>query len=78
MKITKQGLKDLRPFLSGQDYPLLWTMDYIMDYNKDGSDKYVLSEINCSCVGITTELQYAKEVAKVFKPKSKSKSKSKK
>ncbi len=41
-------------------------MDYILDYNKDGSDKYVLSEINCSCVGITTELQYAKEVAEVF------------
>jgi len=69
MKLTKKGLKDLKPFLSGQSYPLLWTMDYILDYNKDGSDKYVLSEINCSCVGITTELQYAKDIAKVFKKK---------
>ncbi len=66
VKLTMKGLKDLQPFLNGQNYPLLWTMDYIMDYNEDGSDKYVLSEINCSCVGITTELQYAKDVAKVF------------
>jgi len=67
VKLTRDGLKDIKKFLAGQNYPLLWTMDYIMDYNKDGSDKYVLSEINCSCVGITTELQYAKEIAKVFK-----------
>jgi len=66
IKLTKNGLKDLKPYLAGQNYPLLWTMDYILDYNEDGSDKYVLSEINCSCVGITTELQYAEEVAKVF------------
>ncbi len=66
VSLTKKGLKDIKPFLKGQNYPLLWTMDYILDYNKDGSDKYVLSEINCSCVGITTELQYAKEVAEVF------------
>jgi glutathione synthase/RimK-type ligase-like ATP-grasp enzyme len=71
VKLTMKGLKDLKPFLSGQNYPLLWTMDYIMDYNKDGSDKYILSEINCSCVGISTELQYATEVAKVFKQESK-------
>lgn len=70
VKLTMKGLKDLQPFLNGQNYPLLWTMDYIMDYNEDGSDKYVLSEINCSCVGITTELQYAKDVAKVFDKKS--------
>jgi len=66
ISLTKNGLKDLKPFLQGQNYPLLWTMDYILDYNEDQSDKYVLSEINCSCVGITTELQYSKEVAKVF------------
>lgn len=69
IKLTKNGLKELKPYLRGQNYPLLWTMDYILDYNEDGSDKYVLSEINCSCVGITTELQYAQDVAKVFKKK---------
>jgi len=67
IKLTTDGLKDIKPYLNGKNYPLLWTMDYILDYNEDGSDKYVLSEINCSCVGITSELQYAKEVAKVFK-----------
>ena len=66
INLTMNGLKDLKPYLNGQNYPLLWTMDYILDYNEDGSDKYVLSEINCSCVGITTQLQYAKDVAKVF------------
>lgn len=71
IKLTMDGLKDLKPFLKGQNYPLLWTMDYILDYNEDGSDKYVLSEINCSCVGITSDLEYAKEVAKVFVPKKK-------
>lgn len=64
--LTTEGLNVLKPYLRGQNYPLLWTMDYILDYNEDGSDKYVLSEINCSCVGITSELQYAKDVAQVF------------
>ncbi|PLY07994.1 MAG: hypothetical protein C0625_03340 [Arcobacter sp.] len=73
--LTMKGLKDIKKFLNGQNYPLLWTMDYILDYNEDGSDKYVLSEINCSCVGITTELQYAKDVAEVFIPKKKKKKK---
>ena len=68
--ITMDGLKDLKPYLAGQNYPLLWTMDYILDYDENGNDKYVLSEINCSCVGITTELQYAKDVAKVFSKES--------
>ena len=71
INLTINGLKDIKPYLNGKNYPLLWTMDYIMDYNKDGSDKYILSEINCSCVGITSELQYAKEVAKVFAVKVK-------
>ena len=70
IQLTTDGLKNIKPFLAGQNYPLLWTMDYILDYNEDGSDKYVLSEINCSCVGITSDLEYAKEVAKVFKPKA--------
>jgi len=66
VKFTLDGLKDLKPFLGGQNFPLLWTMDYILDDHEANKDGYVLSEINCSCVGITTELQYAKEVAKVF------------
>jgi hypothetical protein len=41
-------------------------MDYILDYDDNGNDKYILSEINCSCVGITTEPELAEEVGKVF------------
>ncbi|AQW86041.1 putative protein (ATP-grasp domain) [Campylobacter pinnipediorum subsp. caledonicus] len=64
LALSQQGIKDIKPYLEGFDYPLLWTLDYILDYDKDGNDVYVLSEINCSCVGITTELQYAQDVAK--------------
>jgi glutathione synthase/RimK-type ligase-like ATP-grasp enzyme len=64
--LTKKALKDIKKHLNGQNYPLLWTMDYILDYDKKGKDNYVLSEINCSCVGITTQLELADEVAKVF------------
>lgn len=67
MKLSNQGIEDLRPYLEGQEFPLLWTLDYILDYDENGNDIYVLSEVNCSCVGITTELQYAKNVAEAFK-----------
>jgi len=69
IKLTTTGLKDIKKYLNGKNYPLLWTMDYILDYNEDGSDKYILSEINCSCVGITTELHYAKDIAAFFTSK---------
>jgi hypothetical protein len=64
--LTSKALKDIKEYLNGKNYPLLWTMDYILDYDKKGNDKIVLSEINCSCVGITTQLELATEVAKVF------------
>lgn len=66
VKVSNQGLQDLSPLLQGKEFPLIWTLDYILDYDENKNDRYVLSEINCSCVGITTELQYAKDVAKAF------------
>lgn len=36
--------------------PLIWTADFMLDTAEDGSDTYVLGEINCSCVGFTSEL----------------------
>lgn len=42
--------------LGGHDTPILWTADFILDTHLDGSDKYVLGEINCSCVGFTSHL----------------------
>lgn len=67
INLTLKGLKDLKPYCQNEDFPILWTMDYILDYDENQNDIYVLSEVNCSCVGITTQLQYAKELAKVFK-----------
>jgi len=66
LNVTLNAFEDIKPYLQGQNFPLLWTMDYIMDYDENGKDTYILSEINCSCVGITTELELAKEVGKVF------------
>ena len=42
--------------LGGYDLPLIWTADFIPDNNPDGTDKYVLGEMNCSCVGFTSHL----------------------
>ncbi|WP_257161865.1 Cj0069 family protein [Corynebacterium cystitidis] len=36
--------------------PLIWTADFMLDDAEDGGDTYVLGEINCSCVGFTSEL----------------------
>ena len=59
-----QGLVDMflgdmpviRERLGGHATPLIWTADFMLDTNPDGSDKYVLGEINCSCVGFTSHL----------------------
>ena len=38
--------------------PLIWTADFILGpKDKAGKDTYVLGEINCSCIGITTQLE---------------------
>ena len=35
---------------------MIWTADFMLDDAEDGGDTYVLGEINCSCVGFTSEL----------------------
>lgn len=42
--------------------PLLWTVDYIYG---DADDDLYAGEINCSCIGITQQLELAPVVAKV-------------
>lgn len=42
--------------LGGWDIPLIWTADFMLDYDENGEDKYVLGEINCSYVGFTSHL----------------------
>lgn len=42
--------------LGGENIPLIWTADFMLADAEDGGDTYVLGEINCSCVGFTSEL----------------------
>jgi len=53
-------LTDSLPMISekigGLDVPLIWTGDFMLDWDENGKDKYVLGEINCSCVGFTSHL----------------------
>ncbi|MEZ2121535.1 MULTISPECIES: Cj0069 family protein [unclassified Corynebacterium] len=43
--------------LGGDNIPLIWTADFMLADAVDGEgDAYVLGEINCSCVGFTSEL----------------------
>ena len=43
--------------LGGDNIPLIWTADFMLaDDDETGEDTYVLGEINCSCVGFTSEL----------------------
>ena len=49
-------LPDLQQRLGVERVPLIWTADFMLDNNEDGSDRYVLGEINCSCVGFTSHL----------------------
>jgi len=42
--------------LGGWNLPLIWTVDFMLDWDEEGNDKYVLGEINCSCVGFTSHL----------------------
>lgn len=50
-------LPEIKKLLGGHDTPLLWTADFMLDTAPDGSDKHILGEINCSCVGFTTHLE---------------------
>ncbi|GLC88804.1 Cj0069 family protein [Lysinibacillus piscis] len=43
--------------------PLIWTADFMLDTNEAGEDCYILGEMNCSCVGFTSELSLAHQVA---------------
>ncbi|MHC2798860.1 Cj0069 family protein [Corynebacterium hesseae] len=51
---------DVRPViaekLGGDNIPLIWTADFMLADGENGEDTYVLGEINCSCVGFTSEL----------------------
>lgn len=56
-------LPEITSMLGGYDLPLIWTADFILDNAADGSDTYILGEMNCSCVGFTSQLELATDVA---------------
>lgn len=42
--------------LGEKEVPLIWTADFILDWDENKKDVYILGEINCSCVGFTSQL----------------------
>ncbi len=42
--------------LGNYPLPLIWTADFMLDTDENGDDKYILGEMNCSCVGFTSHL----------------------
>ncbi|MEK4228215.1 Cj0069 family protein [Solibacillus sp. FSL H8-0538] len=56
-------LPEITDLLGGYDLPLIWTADFILDTDAFGQDTYILGEMNCSCVGFTSELELAHNVA---------------
>lgn len=63
MAMVEKNLDLMIEKLGGYAIPLLWTADFMLDDGPDGKDTYVLGEINASCVGFTTHLELAEQVA---------------
>lgn len=56
MKMFNDSLPLISEKIGIIDIPLIWTADFMLDYDENGNDKYVLGEFNCSCVGFTSHL----------------------
>ena len=64
VKKVKGSLRTIQSRLGNYDLPLIWTADFMLDTDKKtGKDKYVLGEINASCVGFTTFLELSENIA---------------
>lgn len=63
MELVHENLDLMMERLGGYAIPLLWTADFMLDTAPDGTDHYVLGEINASCVGFSTHLELAEQVA---------------
>lgn len=57
-------LPEIKAKLGNYDLPLIWTADFILDTDSNGKDVYVLGEINCSCVGFTTPVEFLDKTAR--------------
>ena len=56
VQLLQDNLQYILKVTDLKDYPLFWSADFIRDTDKNGQDKYILSEINTSCVGIPSKL----------------------
>ena len=56
-------LPQVTNLLGNYELPLIWTADFMLDTNEACEDCYILGEMNCSCVGFTSELTLAHQVA---------------
>jgi glutathione synthase/RimK-type ligase-like ATP-grasp enzyme len=64
VELIKDSISTIQYKLGNYDLPLIWTADFILDTDKKtGKDKYVLGEINASCVGFTTHLELSENIA---------------
>ncbi len=64
VSMVEKMVPTIREKLGNYDIPLIWTADFILDTDKEtGKDKYVLGEINASCVGFTTHLELSDNIA---------------
>lgn len=64
VKLLESMVSSIQQRLGNYDLPLIWTADFILDTDqKTGKDKYVLGEINASCVGFSTSLELAEDIA---------------
>ncbi|MDE5925268.1 MAG: Cj0069 family protein [Helicobacter sp.] len=56
-------LPQIKSKLGNYDLPLIWTADFILDTDEKGADRYILGEINCSCVGFTSPEEFMAKIA---------------
>ena len=64
VSLVKSNVGVIQQRLGNYDLPLIWTIDFILDTDKTtGKDRYVLGEINASCVGFSTQLELSDDVA---------------
>jgi len=66
MSYFKADLPNLMKALGigDQPLPLIWTADFITGPKKNGLDTFLVGEFNCSCVGITKQLNLSSVVAR--------------
>ena len=56
IQLFQDSVGTISSTLGDYDVPLIWTADFMLDWDENHNDCYVLGEINCSCVGFTSHL----------------------